>query len=442
MKLKTRSGLGLILLLVVPSQVRGAEGTPGLIQPSDLAYRGAFRLPEAGGSCDWTYSGHAMTYYPDGDPDGPNDGFPGSLFAVGNDAECQHLSEISIPKPVISRSKNPSELETAATLQDFSDIRRGTFGEFQNLVLPRVGLEYLPAQGSQKTGKLHFCWAQHIQDFEPSHGWCELDLSNPRTAGPWKFGSHTNYVTNDYLFEIPKEWANANAPGQYLASGRAREGPWSGRGPALFAYAPWKDGNPPARNATLSAITPLLLYGTQDPGTPEIVSNASMAMKNYQESDHWYGGAWLTAGNDAAVILVGTKAIGKSWYGFSNGVVWSYDCADRDPPTCPEYPPWPHDNRGFWADGYKAQIIFFDPADLAAVAKGAKRTFEPQPYATLDITRYLFDPEIDVKRYRRDLVGATCFDRQRGLIYTLERQADGEKSLVHVWEVKAESGDR
>jgi hypothetical protein len=432
--------LGVALLLSTPSSGRADTASPGLIQPTDLVYQGAFRLPDAAGGCDWTYSGHAMTYYPGGDPDGPDDGHPGSIFAVGNDAECQHVSEISIPAPVVSPGKNPSELNTATTLQHFNDIRSGLFGEHQNLTLPRVGLEYLPAQGPQKTDKLHFCWAQHIQDFEPSHGWCELDLSNPRSAGPWKFGSYTNYATNDYLFEIPKQWADVNAPGQYLASGRAREGPWSGRGPALFAYAPWKDGNPPAANSTLKTLTPLLLYGTQTPGTPEIVSDDSMAMKGYQESDHWFAGAWLTAGTRAAVVLVGTKALGKSWYGFANGIVWPYDCADRSPPTCPEYPPWPYDNRGFWADGYAAQMIFFDPADLAAVASGSKPTHEPQPYATLDFSNRLFDPRIHVKRYKRDLVAATCFDRERGLIYSFERQADEEKGLVHVWKIELPTG--
>ncbi|MCP4350087.1 MAG: hypothetical protein GY795_31795 [Desulfobacterales bacterium] len=419
----------------------GSSTTTGLVQPSDLEYRGAFRLPDVSGECDWTYSGHAMTCYPDGDPGGQNDGYPGSVFAVGNDAVCQYVSEISIPEPVISSGKNLDELNTATTLQDFHDIRGGMFGDHQSLTIPRVGLEYLPPQGSQTTGKLHFCWAQHIQDFEVSHGWCELDLSNPQPAGPWLIGNYTNYVTNDYIFEIPKEWADANVPGHYLATGRSREGPWSGRGPALFTYAPWNNGNPPAPNSTVSSITPLLLYGTQEAGTPEIATDASMEVNDYQDSDHWYGGAWLTAGDNAALIFAGTKAVGKSWYGFANGIVWQYDCADHTPPTCPEYPDWPYDDRGFWADGYEGQIIFYNPDDLAAVAKGTKQTWEPQPYASLDINQYLFDPEIDITRYKRDIIGATGFDRTNGLLYIIEKLADGDKSIIHVWKVNAGSGE-
>ncbi len=97
-----------------------------LIQPEDLTYLGAFRLPGESGGSSWEYSGYAMTYYPNGDPAGPEDGFPGSLFAVGHDQQ-QFVSEISIPEPIISSAKNPADLNTAVTLQPFADIRGGLF---------------------------------------------------------------------------------------------------------------------------------------------------------------------------------------------------------------------------------------------------------------------------------------------------------------------------
>ncbi len=58
------------------------------------------------------------------------------------------------------------------------------FGDHHNLTIPRVGLAYMPPQGEQNSGKLYFWWAQHIQDFEASHGWCELNLSNPCPQPP------------------------------------------------------------------------------------------------------------------------------------------------------------------------------------------------------------------------------------------------------------------
>ena len=54
-----------------------------LIQPADLVYLGAFRLPDGPEEIGWGYSGTAMAYYPDGDPDGPADGYPGSRNGQG-----------------------------------------------------------------------------------------------------------------------------------------------------------------------------------------------------------------------------------------------------------------------------------------------------------------------------------------------------------------------
>ncbi|MCU7833718.1 MAG: hypothetical protein KZQ83_00585 [gamma proteobacterium symbiont of Taylorina sp.] len=401
----------------------------------DLVYQGAFRLPIASNNSSWEYSGLAMTCYPEGDPQGTKDGFPGSIFAVGHDQQ-QSVSEISIPIPVISTEKNLHELNTATTLQAFQNIAGNLFYDnIDELSLPRMGLAYLPAQQGQTSGKLHFTIGQHIQGFEASHAWTELDLTISNPAGAWHFGSYTNYVTNDYMLDIPAEWATINTAGQLLATGRAREGLWSGRGPALFSYAPWSEGNPPADNSTLSNITPLLLYGVQENGATDIISDESTSMVGYSDADHWLGSAWLTSGDKSALIFSGTKAIGNSWYGFANGVIWHYDCAEQQPPTCPEIPAWPSDDRGFWAENYQAQLIFYDTDDLAAVALGTIPSYQPQPYAVLDLTPYLFDAEISLERYRNDLVGATCFDRTHQLLYLFERQADEEKSVVHVWKV-------
>lgn len=160
-----------------------------------------------------------------------------------------------------------------------------------------------------------------------------------------------------------------------------------------------------------------------------------MKMDNYKEADEWSGGAWLTAGNKSAVIFAGTKATGDCWYGFANGVEWPTN-GTEDPDAYPDVPPWPYDQRGWWSEGIEAQIIFYDPADLAAVAHGDMESYEPQPYTSLNIDEYLFDPGFDLERGKRYLVGAVSFDRARGLLYVFERMADeNEKSLVHVWKV-------
>ncbi|PIR74140.1 MAG: hypothetical protein COU35_03720 [Candidatus Magasanikbacteria bacterium CG10_big_fil_rev_8_21_14_0_10_47_10] len=399
------------------------------LSASDIMYKGAFRLPAASGGSNWEWSGYAATYYPSGDPNGSADGFPGSLFAVGHDHQ-QMVSEISIPRPVISR--NIADLPTATTLQPFADIRGGLFGELE---IPRQGLAYMPAQNGQTNGKLYFSWGQHFEfSNAPTHGWSNLTLSNPGTAGAWKVGPYTNYTTNDYLFEIPTSWANTYLGGKKLGTGRFRDGNWSGRGPALFAIAPWQSGNPPARNATLPA-TPLLLYGEHQAGNVEIINHANQAMNGFSESDEWSGAEWLTKGSKAALAFVGTKADGNTWYGFSNGVV--YPTAGDPGEVYPPVPAFPHDERGWWSSDIHGEIMLYDVNDLAAVAQGTKLPYEPQPYARININQYLFDPGFDYGRYKKQSLGAAAFDRERGYLYVFERMADeDEKSIVHVFEVK------
>ena len=102
----------------------------------------------------------------------------------------------------------------------------------------------------------------------------------------------------------------------------------------------------------------------------------------------------------------------------------------------PEVPPWPYDERGWWSEDIEAQIIFYDPVDLAAVARGEMDPHEPQLYASMNIDEYLFDPGFDLERGKRYLIGAICFDSEHGFLYVFERMADeDEKSLVHVWKI-------
>lgn len=378
-----------------------------LLQPGDLIYRGAFRLPAGASEVkSWQWGGHAMTYYPEGDPEGPDDGYPGSIFAVGHAWQHQ-VSEISLPAPKISAVKNLNELNTAVTLQAFRDILA-----VSHLEIPRSGLEYLPKQGDQKTAKLHFCWGYHMQEDPPAltHGWCELDLTNPGIQRGWYLDGYStcirNMSTNDYLFEIPANWAAEHVPGKRLATGRFRDGGWSGQGPSLFAIGPWNQGNPPPPGTALESI-PLLLYTSTCDFDEE-----NRTMNNYHHSDEWPGGAWLTAGSKAAVIFAGTKGIGDCWYGNREGPC--LDCEDR----------------GWWSTGFVGQIIFYDPADLAAAAAGDMQPYEPQPYAVLEIDEYLYNIN---STQQKEHLGAICFDRAGGLLYVFEFRGDGDKPLVHVW---------
>jgi hypothetical protein len=425
-----------------------------------LIYLGAFRLPEPGPRpYTFEYGGNAMTFNPHGDPLSDSDGFPGSLFITGHDRlpygempDGSQVAELSIPAPVISTSL--ADLPRAGFIQGFQDIAAGFFSELEEL--PRIGMAYLdtPATGPL----IHLSWGQHLQPDPPvaSHAWFNPNLSAPDLQGTWFIGDQSLYSVNGYLFEIPAAWADTYAQGRYLATGRFKDGGWSGMGPALFAYRPWVDasGTPPPDGIHLEETTLLLYeYSTN-------TENIERCLEGYQHPDEWEGGAWLTSENgETAVVFAGTKSIGERyWYGFANPAGPEFPCVEEEmigdftlcrlangspcPPEdlieCPNH----NDYRGWWSTRFEARLIFYDPADLARVAVGELETWQPQPYAILNIEPYLFHNPDGVEQdmlgsgvQRRYRIGDVAYDRGNNLLYILELFADGAQPVVHVWRV-------
>jgi len=439
-----------------PSAVSISED---VVDPVNLEYLGAFRLPE-GGERPYTYAygGNAMTFNPEGDPSGSNDGFPGSLFITGHDrlpygelTNGNQVAEVSIPAPVNVRDM--AALSRAEFLQDFQDVTAGHFIGIEEIV--RIGMLYLD---NPVTGPLiHIAWGEHIQPDPtvPTHGWFNTDLSHPDFQGEWFIAGQSWYSVNDYIFEIPAAWADTYASGRYLATGRFKDGGWSGMGPVVIAYRSWdENGNPPPAGTQLESTT-LLHYASSTE-----TDNLERCLSGYQHADEWNGGAWLTtATGQSAVMFAGTKSIGtKYWYGYINPAGAQYPCVDEDVTdflTCRmvDGSPCPpqdfiecsghNDYRGWWTTQWTSQFIFYNPADLARVAAGEMAPWEPQPYAVLDINKYLFlnpsgvETEMlgtgDQRRYR---IGDVAYDRAHGLLYVLELYADEAAPVVHVWRVR------
>ena len=127
-----------------------------LINPeTDLEYLGAFKLPdEESNDTSWSYGGHGMTYFSQGDPSGPADGYPGSLFSISHPYQ-NYVSEFSIPVPAILADKNVDNLPVAETLQPFVDVTAGR--QTGGLTGTTLGdIQYYPRQGEQTTDKLHW----------------------------------------------------------------------------------------------------------------------------------------------------------------------------------------------------------------------------------------------------------------------------------------------
>jgi len=445
----------------IDQSYNSGQNSSDVIDPKQLQYQGAFRLP---GGWDapltFAYGGNAMTFNPDGDPEN-DDHFGGSLFIMGHDRIAygglpngNQVAEVAIPEPIISR--DITTLNSADFIQDFTDVTRGHFTEMEEI--PKVGMQYL---NHPKTGPLiHLAWGQHLQPPNlASHAWFNPNLLPDSFVGTWFIGDQNLYSVNGYMLKIPQVWADTYTSGRPLATGRMRDGGQGGMGPALFAYRPWNEDGSLAVDGTHLPETTLLLYeNTYD--TMEI----EHVMAGYQHPDEWEGAAWLNddAGN-SAVIFTGTKATGDQyWYGYMHPDGPSKVCVDQhvtDFPTCRNADGSvcpPSDTygcceeekdtcismRGWWSNRFDAEIIFYDPADLSRVALGEADPWQPQPYAVLDIDQYLYlsPPEWDnmmlgygdQRRYR---IGDAAFDQENGYLYILELFADEAKPIVHVWHI-------
>lgn len=399
--------VALIVVCGIPAVGMASSVHATLINPErDLEYLGAFRLPdENSNGTSWSYGGYGMCFYPAGDPSGPADGFPGSLFSIGHPYQG-YVSEFDIPAPVISPQKDISVLPKASTLQPFADVTGGRqTGGLTGTVLGDV--QYYPRQGEQEGDKLYWVMYEYYQP-EPDaawHGWCEVDLSDPRPQGTWRLDDFPAAATSRYLFDIPTEWADRYTPGLYLAAGRFRVVNGGSWGPALYAFGPWNDGNPPPNGSSVTAVE-LLKY------------NEDHRLRNFSNSDEWSDGAWLTVGNKAAVIFVGTKALrtrasGLEYYGGPGVDGCGY--------------------KGYHGEPYYGAILFYDPYLVAEVAKGNLRSDEVQPYAVFNVDDYMFR-----QGCRRSILGGVAYDRKNHLLYVVERYADGyfeRKPIVHVFRV-------
>lgn len=431
---------------------------PGLLQPGDFTYLGAFALPTGSLRPEtFEYGGEAMTFLCSGDTEGEPDGYPGSLLIAGHGRmPCGELpdgcmvAEVSIPVPVVSNTV--SGLNRAEPLQPFSTVDNGIFSSYDEI--PRMGMEYLTdVNGSSM---VHVCFGQHLEQGQgPTHGVFNPDLSNPDLRGGWHLANTPAYSANDYLFAIPLEWAEKYTGGRLLATGRFRDGGWSGMGPSLYAYFPTGESNGVLSDpgVWLSTVA-LLQYGSSE-GTDDL----NRSMEGYQHPDEWTGGAWLTTeSGESAVLFAGTKGTGDLyWYGYASpsgpehpmveeemrGEFILCRRADGEPFQAAPAQLEPSSMRGWWSSSFSAGFLLYDPADLGRVATGEMETWEPQPYQFISIDSHLFlNPQgieeemLGRGSQRRFRLGDAAWDKDNGLLYVLELFAEGAAPVVHVWRVR------
>ena len=373
--------------------------TDASISPDSLKYLGAFLLPDYGTTEKqmYSYGGEGMCFNPANN----------SLFITGHNWYA-YVAEISIPEPVIK--KDTTKMNKAEALSEFRDIRGSLFDDW-TMEIPRAGLEVIG-------GRLFFCFGEHFEEntAKGTHGYTDLNLSPAKEA--CIIGDYL-YSTNDYIFKIPDDYIDLFG-GNDLMTGRFRDGGWSGMGPSVFAVL--SDDIVNAQNDERTEAVPVIKYDDSFNG------DDGHKMYDYSHADSWTGAAFVSCSAGSSIVFVGTHSYGSTWYGFSNGVVYPTDGDDDD--IYPEVPDYPHDQRGWWSDDFRACMILYSTDDAVKSYKGDIQAYEMQPYAFIDLSEYMI---VEKDNTVMQHLGAAAYDSANNRIYVLELMADGDKPVVHVF---------
>lgn len=328
------------------------EPTGDRLQPKDLTYQGAFRLPEY-----FNWGARGMSYYPHGS------GGSGSLLIIGFDLRQAEFAEVAISQPVIT--KNWQALPVATMLRAMTNFDGNIVKSVGRDTAFSSGIEYVPRKGSQTSDKLYGSldqWYGVVEETHPTIWFAEMDGSNSR--GPYHVGAQTEpYHGNkvgDFLFSVPQWYADRYLRGRVLVTGKTRGAFNGSQGPTLFAFHPWDRKNP---HGNLDAV-PMLWYRIKYPDCagPNVGDKAICDYPDFTFCDKWEGGGFIDSFQKRAIILLGLKGLGKNYYG--------------EPPS----PNSCEISKGYHCDPYERQVIFYDVDELGQVAQGVRDPWSVVPY--------------------------------------------------------------
>jgi hypothetical protein len=376
-----------------PGRVLAQPTTYPLLQPSDLVYLGAFRLPP--GSTDQTsfsYGGMALAYNP----------AQNSLFLVGHDW-YQRTAEVTIP--TIVNSSSLSALSTATFLQPFTDATNGEInqtGGSNNKIggqliyqgrLYGTAYIYYDAGGSQVVSH----WVR------PS-----TSLSSGSASGLYQVGGLGAGFVSGYMTQIPAAWQSAfGGPaltGNCCLSIISR----TSYGPAAFVFNPTDLG---AKNPV--PATPLVYYPSTNP-----TLGAWNASWNPSAGILFNGTTTIRAiifpHNSSSVLFIGRQGVGTFCYG--TGGASGGDCYDPD-----------DSSKGTHAYPYAAMVWAYHVNDLLAAKNGQKQPWNVKPYATWTLTL----------PFGSTTIGGATYDPTTGNIYVSQQYGNGVDPVIHILTVKA-----
>lgn len=443
-----------------PTVTSGGGGSGTTCQITSATYLGSFRLPTTltGSASGFTFFGYGIgggggvTFNPSG-----NSG-AGSLFLSGSQIDFATVAEIAIPgtgsesalvqgNSPSGGSTNLSALPTARGLQNFSDISGGraaadTF--FNGFAHFRIGGLYLYSGKLYATVFLYYD-ASHLQRVSFLRHGTTLSASD---AFGWETVTSARVVGEEDAAAGVGMLAGvmADVPASLQASlgGPSLTGLWnppiisrSSAGPAAFAFDPTTIGaDTPSTNggvassSPVTSVTPLLYY----PNAHRTLGDYDNAINGTYSWSSTPGGLILEDGCLIAAEIYGkghatsgvtgldtsTHYYGPATYNWNlNGtsaggnLTYAYDPMCASDGGCEGTHAWP----------YQYRLLFYDVADLQAVAAGTKQPWEPIPVRTLD-----FPMPFDMT----DSVGIrVTYDRAHRTMYVIQAASQDQPGTYY-----------
>ncbi len=353
-----------------------------LIQPVDLVYQGAFRLPpRAPDEASFDFGGTALAYNAARD----------SLFIVGHDW-FQRVAEINIPGA--TKSATPGGLTAATVLQAPVDSLRGRIGQIGSGTAKIGGLlvwgdslvasAYLYYDGTGGQVLSHF------------RGGLELTRSAD-PVGPVQVGSGPAGFVSGYMTPIPAEWqAQLGGPaltGQCCLSIISR----TSFGPSVSVFDP-------ARVGVTSPVPATRVLGYPEDHRTLGDCDAQGTLFNCATT---MAGVVFPAGT-RSVLFFGRQGLGPYCYGEGS--------ACGDPAST---------SKGTHAYPYAYQVWAYDVLDLILVKNGRKKPWEIRPYRTWTF-------ELPFQHSSRQLNGV-AYDPVKGRVFVSAAYGDEGRPIIHVF---------
>jgi len=390
-----------------------------LLQPSDLVYQGAFRVP--GGAAGDPH-GNGFGYVDSGLAYNPA---KNSLFLNGH-IYWQLTGEISIPAVVNSTSL--TSLKTASLLQPLSDI---TEGHLANILTggaatrsPRMG-GLLVSNGKLLGTSYEYYDANNQARL--SHFTSGLTLTQAGDfAGMYQVGpaTHTGFLSG-YMVPIPAAWQSAFGGPALTGNcciGITSRTSW---GPAASVFDPARLGT-----TTPLAVTPLVEYPSTNPLVRYVDGIANTL---FEEGDTVTGLVWPEG--TRSVLFVGTHGTGPFCYGSGTpdpnldhtlvpGSTVNHYCYD------PVYTA-----KGSHSYPYAHYVWAYDANDLLSVKQGRLQPWAVKPYATWTL------PELarwSVPKGYAGVQGA-AYDPMTKRLFISTKKSDGTAPVIHVFKVAGDA---